>query len=131
MCGGLPVGGEAVQFRRVQRGVDLDVFAVRQALCVDLPPGHGAHQALGHAHVPVGLRVGGDLVGPVGAEGPVRNAPAKNTRIMCVNIAATKISAAQWWICLMSSPPRTSKLMRSVEAYAWDIDMPCNGTYRP
>ena len=33
-------------------------------------------------------------------------------------------SAAQWWISRMSSPPRTSKLMFSVDEYAWLIWMP-------
>ncbi len=28
----------------------------------------------------------------------LRNAPVKNTRIMCTNMAATKTIAAQWWI---------------------------------
>ena len=46
----------------------------------------------------------------------LRKAPVKNTRHMCTIIAATKISAAQWWICRMSSPPRTSKEISSVEA---------------
>ncbi len=48
----------------------------------------------------------------------LRNAPVKNIRSACTAIAATNSSAAQWWICRMSSPPRTSKLIRSVEAYA-------------
>ena len=51
----------------------------------------------------------------------LRNAPVKNTRIMCVTIAAMKIRAAQWWICRMSRPPRTSNDSRSVEANASDI----------
>ncbi len=46
----------------------------------------------------------------------LRKAPVKKTRIMCTNIAARKISAAQWWICRTSRPPRTSKLIFSVEA---------------
>ena len=61
----------------------------------------------------------------------LRNAPVKKTRIMCTNMPARKISAAQWWICRISRPPRTSKLMSSVEAYASDIRMPCIGTYEP
>ena len=40
-------------------------------------------------------------------------------------------SAAQWWICLISSPPRTSKLIRSVEAYASLILMPFSFMYEP
>ncbi len=55
----------------------------------------------------------------------LRNAPVKNTRIMCVTIDAMKISAAQWWICRMSRPPRTSNDSRSVEANASDISTPC------
>ncbi len=46
----------------------------------------------------------------------LRNAPVKNTRAMCTTIAATKISAAQWWICRISRPPRTSKEISRVEA---------------
>ncbi len=46
----------------------------------------------------------------------LRNAPVKNTRIMCTNMAATKTIAAQWWSCRISRPPRTSKLMSTVEA---------------
>ena len=61
----------------------------------------------------------------------LRNAPVKNTRNMWISIAPTNISAAQWWICRMTSPPRTSKVMFSVDSYALDISTPCNGTYRP
>jgi len=39
-----------------------------------------------------------------------RNAPVKNSRSRCRDTAATKISAAQWWIWRISKPPRTSKL---------------------
>ena len=46
----------------------------------------------------------------------LRKAPVKNTRNMCTAMAAMKSSAAQWCICLMSSPPRTSKEMSRVEA---------------
>ena len=46
----------------------------------------------------------------------LRYAPVKNTRNMCTNMPARKITAAQWWICRTSRPPRTSKLMSSVEA---------------
>ena len=45
----------------------------------------------------------------------LRNAPVKNTRNMCTVIAATKIKDAQWWICRMIRPPRTSKEMSSVD----------------
>ena len=44
----------------------------------------------------------------------LRNAPVKNTRHMWISIAATNSNAAQWWICRMIRPPRTSKLMSSV-----------------
>ncbi len=39
---------------------------------VDLPAGHRTDQALGEAHVPVGLGTGRHLVGPVGAQDPDR-----------------------------------------------------------
>ena len=54
----------------------------------------------------------------------LRNAPVKNTRIMCTNIAAMKSIADQWCICRMSRPPRTSKEISSVEAYASDMCSP-------
>ena len=54
----------------------------------------------------------------------LRNAPVKNTRIMCSIIEAMKINAPQWWICRMSNPPRTSKLRFNVEANARDIGTP-------
>ena len=56
----------------------------------------------------------------------LRNPPVKNTRSMCATIAATNSSAAQWWICRMSRPPRTSKEMFSVESNARDIATPRN-----
>ena len=46
----------------------------------------------------------------------LRYAPVKNTRSMWTVIATMNRSAAQWWICRMSRPPRMSKLMFSVEA---------------
>ena len=55
----------------------------------------------------------------------------KNTRSMWMMSAAMNRSAAQWWICRISRPPRTSKLIRSVEAYAWLIVMPSSLTYEP
>lgn len=58
----------------------------------------------------------------------LRNAPVKNTRIMCTNMPAMKTTAAQWWICRMSRPPRTSKEMCSVELNASDIICPWSGT---
>ena len=38
----------------------------------------------------------------------LRNAPVKKTRNMCTTIAAMNSSAAQWCICRMIRPPRTS-----------------------
>ena len=55
----------------------------------------------------------------------------KNTRSMWMMSAAMNRSAAQWWICLISRPPRTSKLIRSVEAYASLILMPSSFMYEP
>ena len=46
-------------------------------------------------------------------------------------IAARKTSAAQWWICRISRPPRTSKLMFSVDSYAWLIRTPSSLVYDP
>ena len=46
-------------------------------------------------------------------------------------IAAANISAAQWWTCRTNSPPRTSKLMSSVDAKALDISTPRSGWYTP
>ena len=54
----------------------------------------------------------------------LRNAPVTNTRIRWMSIPAMNTMAAQWWICRISSPPRTSKLMCSVDAYASDIGTP-------
>jgi hypothetical protein len=48
----------------------------------------------------------------------------KATRIRWIIIAAMKSIAAQWCIWRTSRPPRTSKLMCSVEAYASDIGTP-------
>jgi hypothetical protein len=58
----------------------------------------------------------------------LRKAPVKNTRIRCTTIEAMNSSADQWWICRMSRPPRTSKLMSSDEAYASLIVTPLSGT---
>ena len=57
----------------------------------------------------------------------LRNAPVKNTRSRWHTIAATNRIAAQWWICRISSPPRTSKLMFSVDAYASLMCTPSSG----
>ena len=61
----------------------------------------------------------------------LRYAPVKNTRSMCAVIAIMKRSAAQWWICLISRPPRMSKEIRSVDSYACDIVMPLSFVYEP
>ena len=61
----------------------------------------------------------------------LRNAPVKKTRIMCSIIENRKISAAQWWICRISRPPRTSNEMSRVEAYAIDIGTPRSFSYTP
>ena len=61
----------------------------------------------------------------------LRKAPVKNVRIMWATIAARNSSAAQWWICRMSSPPRTSNEMSSVESYARDISTPRSSEYDP
>ena len=45
----------------------------------------------------------------------LRNAPVKNTRIRCTTIATTNTSAAQWWVCRMTSPAGTSNAIPSVE----------------
>ena len=55
----------------------------------------------------------------------------KNTRSMCATIATMNRSAAQWWICRISSPPRTSNEMFSVDWYACDIVMPSSLVYEP
>ena len=47
-----------------------------------------------------------------------RNRPRKNTQISRRPTAATDRSADQWCTCRISSPPRTSKLMSSVDWYA-------------
>ena len=46
----------------------------------------------------------------------LRNAPVKNTRNMWTTRATTNISADQWWIWRMMSPPLMSNEMFSVEA---------------
>ena len=57
-----------------------------------------------------------------------RNAPVKNTRARCTAIDARNSSAAQWWICRMTSPARTSKLSSIAERYAWVISTPRSGS---
>ena len=46
-------------------------------------------------------------------------------------IATMNRSAAQWWICRISRPPRTSNEMFSVDWYACDIVMPSSLAYEP
>ena len=60
-----------------------------------------------------------------------RNAPVKKMRARCVTIAATKISAAQWWICRISSPALTTKLSCMTESKALETVAPRSGTYGP
>ena len=54
----------------------------------------------------------------------LRNAPVKNTRSMCAVIAPMNSTAPQWWIWRTSMPPRTSKLIASVDSNAWLIWRP-------
>ena len=58
----------------------------------------------------------------------MRNAPVKKMRIRWTEIAATKTSAAQWWVWRISSPPLTSKEIRIAESYATDISAPRSGS---
>ena len=58
----------------------------------------------------------------------LRKAPVKKTRNMCTVIETVNISAAQWWIWRMISPPRTSKLISTVDLNASLIAMPLSGT---
>lgn len=44
-----------------------------------------------------------------------RNAPVKKIRSRCTPMADRNTSAAQWCTCRINSPPRTSKLMSTVE----------------
>jgi len=44
-----------------------------------------------------------------------RKAPVKNTRSRWTIIAATKTSAAQWWVWRIMSPPGTVEESSSVE----------------
>ena len=107
---------------------------------------HGQDGSLREAEARAGQQVVGERVAGKSAIRPrnssvqpnaqftsrgLRNAPVKNTRIRWISIPATKTSAAQWWICRISSPPRTSKLMSRVDAYAFDIRTPCSGSYVP
>ena len=58
----------------------------------------------------------------------LRNAPVKKTRNMCTVIETVNNSADQWWIWRMMSPPRTSKLMSTVDLKASLMGMPLRGT---
>jgi hypothetical protein len=58
----------------------------------------------------------------------LRNAPVKNTRIMWTEMDMMNRSAAQWCVCRMSRPPRTSKEMRTVDRYASLTVSPSRGT---
>ena len=57
----------------------------------------------------------------------LRNAPVKKIRAMCTTIAAMNSSAAQWCICRMNRPPRTSNERFSEDSYAADISVPRSG----
>ena len=57
----------------------------------------------------------------------LRNAPVKKIRSMCTTIAAMNSNAAQWCICRMTRPPRTSNEMSRLDAYAADMCTPRNG----
>ncbi len=54
----------------------------------------------------------------------LRKAPVKKMRSMWTPMPATKTSAAQWWICRTSRPPRMSNDSRRVESSAADISTP-------
>ena len=93
---------------------------------IDSATEYGDPQA-GAGQQVVGQRVAGEaLEDRRGSAGPMpmcqlivrglRNAPVKKTRNMCTTIDVVNSSAAQWWIWRISSPPRTSKEMCSVEA---------------
>ena len=57
----------------------------------------------------------------------LRNAPVKKMRPRWATIAPTKSSAAQWCICRIMSPRRTSKLRPTTDRYASDICTPTSG----
>ncbi len=54
----------------------------------------------------------------------LRNAPVKKMRAMCTTIDAMNSSAAQWCICRMNRPPRTSNERCSDDSYAADMSTP-------
>ncbi len=57
----------------------------------------------------------------------LRKAPVKKMRPMCTMMDPVKMSAAQWCIWRMSSPPRTSKEMPTVERKASETHWPFSG----
>ena len=59
------------------------------------------------------------------------NRPRKNARSSRRIIAATNRSADQWCTCRISSPPRTSKLMSSMDWNALLIGTPSSLWYEP
>ncbi len=59
------------------------------------------------------------------------NRPRKKVRSSRRQIAATKMSAAQWWTWRTSSPPRTSKLSATTDANARLTGSPSSLAYEP
>ncbi len=57
----------------------------------------------------------------------LRKAPVKKMRAMWTTMEPVKMSAAQWCIWRMSSPPRTSKEMPTVDLYASETHWPSSG----
>jgi hypothetical protein len=57
----------------------------------------------------------------------LRKAPVKKIRSRCSVIAATKTSAAQWWVWRINRPPRTSKDRFIAEANAFETVAPSSG----
>ena len=60
-----------------------------------------------------------------------RNAPVKKMRSMCTVMDTMNMSAAQWCIWRIKSPPRTSKDRFKAVSYARDISTPFSGRYAP
>ena len=61
----------------------------------------------------------------------LRNAPVKKIRSTWIPIAATNRPRRPVVDLRISRPPRTSKLMFSVDWYAWLIVMPSSLMYEP
>ena len=59
------------------------------------------------------------------------NRPRKNTRSSRRHTAPANTSADQWCTCRISSPPRTSKLMASMDRYAWLMVAPSSHLPEP